>query len=212
MSTTSKSDQGDIRPKRGRPPAAETAAKRRQIIEAATEAFAQQGFNAASFAAIAERVGMTLPGLLHYFPRKTDLLLAILEDRDRATNELIADAGPSWAANREGLRKLVRRNVQIPHIVQMFSTLNSESLGKCHPARDWFEARSHYVRDGIAAALRHAQDAGEFRKDFDPDVVATEVAATMDGLQVWWLRMPDRVDLIQQFDDYLDRLDRSLAV
>ncbi|MBT9385134.1 TetR/AcrR family transcriptional regulator [Pseudooceanicola sp. CBS1P-1] len=202
------------KPRRGRPRAAATPERRRQIIAAATEAFAQQGFNGASFAAIAERVGMTLPGLLHYFPRKTDLLLAILDERDRETVALIAahTGGPQggWAGMKRALHELCRRNAEIPEIVQMFSALSAESLGREHPARGWFETRTREVNAGLAAMLEQARLNGEIRADADPGIIATEIAATMDGLQIAWLRMPDRVDLVRQFDLYLERLDGSI--
>ncbi|MEG1678687.1 MAG: helix-turn-helix domain-containing protein, partial [Stenotrophomonas sp.] len=55
--------------------------RRQQILDAAMRVFARDGYSNASIAEVATDVGLTLPGLLHYFPSKTDMLLAVLEVR-----------------------------------------------------------------------------------------------------------------------------------
>ena len=65
--------------------------RRAEIVRAALEVIAERGYRGASLAAVAERVGLTQQGLLHYFPTKDALLVAVLEERDQWD----ADADPA---------------------------------------------------------------------------------------------------------------------
>ena len=58
-------------------------ARRQDLIEAALQAFAADGYRGASVAAIAKQCGLSEPGLLHHFPSKTALLMATLETYER---------------------------------------------------------------------------------------------------------------------------------
>ncbi|MFF3148912.1 TetR/AcrR family transcriptional regulator, partial [Streptomyces sp. NPDC057927] len=44
--------------------------RRAEIVRAALEVIAERGYRGASMASVAERVGLTQQGLLHYFPTK----------------------------------------------------------------------------------------------------------------------------------------------
>lgn len=54
--------------------------RRRLILEAAAELFAQRGFDAGSIDAIGERVGISGPAIYRHFPRKQDIVIALLDD------------------------------------------------------------------------------------------------------------------------------------
>src|SRR5580692_112956 len=58
------------------------AARRRQIIDAATSVIADRGFWGVSMQDIADRCGLTVPGLLRHMESKVGLLVAVLEHRD----------------------------------------------------------------------------------------------------------------------------------
>src|SRR6478609_7300154 len=57
--------------------------RREQIVEAATEVFAESGYAGGSIRAIAVRAGITNATLLQHFGSKEGLLQAVLEDWDR---------------------------------------------------------------------------------------------------------------------------------
>ena len=52
---------------------------RERVVRAAMDAFVSHGYRGASLNAIAEAVGLSRQGLLHYFPSKVALLMAVLE-------------------------------------------------------------------------------------------------------------------------------------
>lgn len=101
--------------------------RREQIVLAALEVIAERGYRGASLATVAERVGLTQQGLLHYFPTKEALLVAVLEERDRwDTGGGSRAAAGSWRLDL--LDSLVEYNAMRPGIVQTFSALLGESV------------------------------------------------------------------------------------
>lgn len=114
--------------------------RRAEIVLATLEVIAERGYRGASMASIAERVGLTQQGLLHYFPTKDALLVAVLEERDRW------DAVPDSALRLDLLGSLVEYNAMRPGIVQTFSALLGESVTEGHPAREFFTERYGRVR------------------------------------------------------------------
>lgn len=73
--------------------------RRERILEAATQVFAEKGYDAASFGEIARRCGITRPVVYDHFRSKEELHLRLLElERDRVlehvTVELVGDDTP----------------------------------------------------------------------------------------------------------------------
>ena len=62
----------------GRGPYAKSARQRERIIATALEYFGQQGYHGTSMREIARETGLSQAGLLHHFPSKADLLIAVL--------------------------------------------------------------------------------------------------------------------------------------
>ncbi|WP_052121406.1 TetR/AcrR family transcriptional regulator [Inquilinus limosus] len=200
--------------------------RRQQILDAAMEMFAQGGYAGTAIASIAEKAGLTLPGLLHHFPSKMSLLLAAMEERDHETGRLLAaeetegrDPGTGRLLSPDGLtwrrvlddaRRVVRHNAGKRNLVQVFAILNGESLIENHPAQAFFRRRSAYLLAFMRAAFQAGIDAGELRPDLDPQLLAYELIAMMDGLQIQWLRDPDGVDMAAGFEAYLGRLEAGI--
>nr|WP_308011911.1 TetR/AcrR family transcriptional regulator [Streptomyces acidipaludis] len=179
---------------------AERGARRAEIIQAATEVIAERGYRGATMAAVAERVGLTQQGLMHYFPTKEALLVAVLEARDQWDMASAALHGRAWPL--EVVANLVEYNATRPGIVQAFTVLAGDSVTEGHPAQDWFRARYAGVRDGGAEALRAAYG-DRLPGGLSPERAATLLAAVVDGLQVQWLLDPAAVDMPAAFRDFL---------
>ncbi|MEF2074584.1 TetR/AcrR family transcriptional regulator [Consotaella aegiceratis] len=186
--------------------------RREEILDAAMRIYSRDGYENASIANIAKEVGLSLPGLLHYFPTKADLLLAILEQRDIETVALFEEPIRDWRHMFENVRRTVRRNRRIVEVVRAFAILNAESLLAGHPALSWFQRRSKYVGGIMSEALRAGMDKGELRGDIDPARLAIEIIGVWDGVQVLWLREPETVDIVAIIDAYIDRLIHSICI
>ncbi|MCE6076611.1 TetR/AcrR family transcriptional regulator [Agrobacterium vitis] len=188
------------------------AARREEILQAALNRFAKDGFQNAAIADIAEDVGLSLPGLLHYFPTKVDLLLAILERRDKETAPDLNKKTPHWRDFLGLLVEVTNQNMQSEGVVRAFSILNAESLLAGHPAQAWFHKRSLQLRHKLASIFAEGILNHEIKSDIDPQGIATEIIGLMDGLQMLWLRLPDSTDMGVLFSAYVERLIASIEV
>ncbi|MGL3608046.1 TetR/AcrR family transcriptional regulator [Rhizobium sp. G187] len=186
--------------------------RREEILVAAMRRFATDGYQNAAIGDVARDVGLSLPGLLHHYPTKVDLLLAVLEKRDHdgvlAVGHLPDDVGSFLS----GLVQVCRTNVEIAEVVRAFAVLNGESLTKDHPATNWFIERSRQLQKEIGGIFEQAVLEGCIRADVNGPALATELIAVMDGLQTLWLRDPDRFDMVNALQLYVDRLARDIEV
>lgn len=189
---------------RPRLPAAE---RRRQIIDVSSVLIAERGFWGMSMQDVADRCGLTVPGVLRHAGSKVGLLVAVLEHRDledarslRAQLGVGEDEVPDeWSAGGPDgvdLRQLcaatMRRNAQQPEFVRLFTVLEAESLTPTHPAHDYFVKRQKQAIAAFTSLARGISDR--------PESLARHIVAMMDGLQIQWLRAPETVDLIGEWE------------
>jgi AcrR family transcriptional regulator len=177
--------------------------RREQILLIATEMFGNAGFRGVSIADIANRVGISQPGLLHHFRTKEELLIAALERRDAESSGHIEDAFRDASAV-DALLSLCRHNMANPESVRLYAVESAESLEPGHPAHEFFLRRYARVRQTVADRARRDQQLGWFPSDVDPLEFATGVIALMDGLQVQWL-LDQSFDMAAVLATYLDR-------
>lgn len=173
--------------------------RRAEILRAALDVIAERGYRGASLAAVAERVGLTQQGLLHHFPTKEALLVAVLEERDQW------DSVPSSQWRLDLLGTLVEYNAMRPGIVQTFSALLGESVTEGHPAREFFTTRYTGVRESMAEVLR-AEYGERLPGGLTPERAAPLLVAVLDGLQYQWLLDPEAVDMPGAVRDFLGLL------
>jgi AcrR family transcriptional regulator len=178
--------------------------RREEILAAAMRRFAEDGYQSAAIGDIARDVGLSLPGLLHHFPTKVDLLLAILDKRDLESADILGHEGSELRSLLAGMVEVFRRNAEMPEVVRAFAILNAESLTKDHPAKAWFLDRATRLQNDIAAAFERAIADGTL--DGDAGTMAAELIAVMDGLQMLWLREPARFDMVGGLEAYVGRL------
>ncbi|MFV0136209.1 TetR/AcrR family transcriptional regulator [Streptomyces sp. HMX87] len=178
---------------------ARSGERRTEIVRAALEVIAERGYRGASLAAVAERVGLTQQGLMHHFPTKEALLVAVLRERDRW------DSVPAERLRLDLLASLVEYNAMRPAIIQTFSALLGESVTEGHPAREYFTERYQRVRASMAELLR-AEYGDRLPGGLTPEQAAPLVVALLDGLQYQWLLDPESVDMPGAFRDFLTLL------
>jgi AcrR family transcriptional regulator len=178
------------------------------ILEAAVPLIGRQGYHGFSIRMLAEACGLTVPGILHHFPSKEALLLAVLDYRERRDFEAVWQGLPfrepekMAAYSLEDVKRLLRqtvvRNSQQAGIVRLVSMLRTEALYPEHPAYAFFRDRNRRS----LATLAHLFTG----KVPHPDVLAAQVAALMLGLETLWLDDPDRIDLVEHWDLAFEKL------
>ncbi|GAA3908249.1 TetR/AcrR family transcriptional regulator [Microbacterium invictum] len=177
-------------------------AKREEILTRALEVIAREGIGGASVKEIADAVGLSQAGLLHYFDSKEELFTAVLRKRDELDS---ADAGLTADRSRiaahpdeielEELRRgyvgVIRHNVDVPGLVQLFARLSVDAADPDHAAHRFFVERGASLRSVFATVLARSQAIGQITDRVDPDTIARIFQAVADGLQVQWMLEPD---------------------
>jgi AcrR family transcriptional regulator len=189
-------------------------ARRERIVEVAAEIFGTQGFRAATMLQIAAACGISRTGLLHHFPTKESLLEAVLARRDSGVDPSHPPASDpdDPSDGRPMLRDLVavaEHNATQPRIVNLFSVLSAEAGDPTHPAHDYFRQRYAGLRADLQQSLHRLAAAGRLTPGSDPDTLAVEIIALMDGLQVQWVLAPQEIDMAAVLRH---RLDAALTV
>jgi len=181
------------------------------ILAAALPLFAQQGYRGASLASIASAAGLTQPGLLHHFRSKEELLLGLLDWRDRDDGRRLSGMRDGdGLAYLERLEDLVEHNATAPELVRLFTTLVGEGISSEHPAHDYFAERYRRIRARAIRSLREGQLSGEIRDDVDLEAIVPVLFAVMDGLQIQWLLDPE-IDMVASFDVFAKLVRDQLA-
>ncbi len=187
--------------RRKRGPYAKSAARRQQIVEAAFDVFAARGYQGGSLQEVADRVGLSQTSILHYFPSKRALLIAVLEQRDA-----VAKPRPSIAG--QGLTDVVleqaRHNETIPGLVELYTVLCGEAVTEGYPAREYFVDRFGRLRASYARRLRELLAQGRLRPGVDVDRAAASLVALWDGAQAQWLLDRDSIDVVGCLKDFLE--------
>jgi AcrR family transcriptional regulator len=162
-------------------------AKRREIIDHAMALFGEVGYRGASLREMAARSGISHPGLLHHFPTKESLLLAVLAHRDEIDGESLSLGLTTGTDTLRRLVDLVSLNATRRGIVELFAVLSAEATSPDHPAHAFFVERYRNAVEAAEMTYTQVRDEGRLRPGIDPGAAARQLIALMDGLQVQWL-------------------------
>ena len=189
-----------------------TERSKAKIIEAANRYFAENGFHGTAMSDIAKEAGLTGPGLLHHFPNKEELLIAVLEQRDATDQERLTNLFKASHTDRifEILQSLMEHNQARPDMVRLFTVLVTECIAHDHPGHEFFVQRYRNYRHKYLYLIREYQEAGYIRNDISVEQLSILVMAIMDGLQIQWLLDPDDVDMVESFNTFVKIMEKGL--
>ncbi len=180
--------------------------RRRRILEVAVDLFAARGFNDVGIAEIASAVGITPAGLLHHFPTKAALLLAVLQERELRVEQTLSRYLDEKDDFIGAFLQILEDNEKSPGLVQLFAVLSAESLSSTHPGHTWFISR---YEETIAAAAKHLGaivDEGALPPGVTTETIARWMHGIADGLRIQWLLSPgslNRHETVAQFASLL---------
>jgi AcrR family transcriptional regulator len=192
-------------------PTAARGEKRPLILRAATEVFAEQGFNSVTVAAIADRAGIGKGTVYEYFSSKDELLFAVFEWMNEGIFDRIHGLIEVAGTTLERLRSLLDLGAQITReqmemqavVLDFWSASRGTKVEERYNQACLTTFRSY--RRLVASVIQEGQTAGEIRSNVDPEAVATMVVAAMDGLgvQIFFDRELDPDTTVSGFGDVL---------
>lgn len=167
-----------------------------QILEESTRLVSEHGFYGLSLQDVANAVGISQAGLLHYVGTKEGLLQLIVEQRyDRRFDpEAYIASGDPAATHPDGAsfpgycRFLVHNNAAEPQLVRLYMVLGAEAISPTHPAHEYFDARPDGTWDLYSRTTwRLPPEVGAWEDARDLVEMAIEA---MDGVQLRSFRSP----------------------
>ncbi|WP_353710256.1 helix-turn-helix domain-containing protein [Arthrobacter sp. K5] len=192
-----------------RAPYANGERKRAELVDAAFAVFAEKGFQRLSIRQIAEEIGTSHTALLHHFGSKDALLEAVLVRREE-------QEGP-WRRTLletqgllETVPEVMRRNAGIRGVIQLDATLRAEAVRPDHPAHGFIRRRDEEIIGSLQAEIEREVSAGRVSPGLDAAVLARQIAALIEGVQLAWL-YDESVDMAAHLEGFL-QLVRAPAV
>lgn len=168
--------------------------RRTQILRQAALTFLHNGYDATSMSQIAERCGMTKPGLYYHFKGKQDLLYAIMIHAMDLLEERTMAAMLAAATHAEQLRAILHSHVRLITELEdgALTVLVVTARNSLRPEdRRMIEQRVQSYTGWIRATLEGLRSEGRLR-----EVDSAVATASLLGLMVWtsrWYRQSGRL-------------------
>ena len=184
----------------------------RTVLAAALEEIRDHGYRDGSFARIARAAGLEPDELCRRYPDERLLLVDALRYRDDLGIDMLPATQRDGRALLQGFIDVARFSSETPGSVELFAILSAAATAPDHPGHAYFRERYAWLRELLVDALRELEEEGELRRKSDPEEIAAQVIALLDGLQVQWLLDRTAVDLEGLVRGFLNRhLHRPLS-
>ena len=178
-----------------RGPYAKGVAKRAEILDTALAVIDEHGYTGATVKQLADAVGLSQNGLLHYFGSKDTLFLEIVRRHEEDVAEQVDPEHADFAANLpERILNAASDSIAKPGMSTLMLNMATAASEGTHPAHDYMRSRYEVMREITTSVLTVLQSRGQFPADGDPAAAAALIASALDGLQMQWLYDP-RIDV-----------------
>lgn len=176
--------------------------KYKQIIEAAVEVIAENGYHSSQVSKIAKQAGVADGTIYLYFKNKEDILISLFKEKMGQFIERISTSIESLERADEKLKKLIEmhfRQLAEDHKLAVVAQLelrqtNLELRYQINEVlRPYMTIIDTIVKEGI--------EQGIFRKDLHIPLVRQMIFGTIDEAVTTWVMKDHRYDLIQLSDE-----------
>lgn len=195
---------GAVAPPDGRTRYSNGQRRRAEIVDAAMQVFAAQGFQGLSLRQVADAVGVSHTLLRHHFGTKDAILQAVLTRREETEGAWRAELVRTHGL-LDALPLIMEHNAGIRGLIQLDAVLRAEAVNPDHPAHGYVVALARRFRAQLRADLEAEAQAGRLRADLDLDLTAVRMVALIEGVQMEWLLDSD-IDMARVVTAFTDQL------
>jgi hypothetical protein len=182
-----------------------TDARRREILQAAFEVFAKNGYRGGSLSQVSEIVNITEAGILHHFKTKANLLIEVLRFHDERATASMGEDRPIGLNFIQAWLSLVSYNISVPGMVELYCIVSAEATADNHPAHEYFKLRYENVINFAIDAMTSIEGDGYMRPDLNAEDLGRALVALSDGLQVQWL-LDRKWDMLDEHKSFFRRV------
>ncbi|WP_062527140.1 TetR family transcriptional regulator C-terminal domain-containing protein [Demequina rhizosphaerae] len=175
------------------------------LAAAALDEIRHGGWRDSSLARVADAAGLTLAHAREVYPDERELLVDALRLRDDLGIELLPDSPRDGRGLLQAFIDIARFGTETPGTLELFGTLATAATAPDHPGHEYFRARYAWLRGLLVDALRELEEEGELKRRCDPQGVAAQAIALLDGLQIQWLLDSEAIDVEGLLRSFLDR-------
>ena len=171
--------------------------KKNQIIEAAAQIFAKNGFSGTIMAEIAHCAGIGKGTIYEYFKSKEELFFAVFEwymkESGAAATVSIAALGGSASSRLMALSESLMASwlemMDVYSLVMEFWAASASSSSQMRERfKEAFRRAYQEFRGIVASLIRDGIECGEFQSDVNPESIAAALVGAWDALflQAWF--------------------------
>lgn len=163
--------------------------RKEQILDAATEVFAQKGFDHARMDDIVEETGLSKGALYWYFKSKDDIIFAIMDRLFQLEFKELEDLTQSDASATEALQAFTEVAIKDINRMLRFMPVTYEFLALAFRNKLVQKAIKQYMNSYVGILdplIQRGIDSGEFRS-VKPRQVSAAVGAIIEGTVLLWV-------------------------
>jgi AcrR family transcriptional regulator len=163
--------------------------RRTGLLKRAAHVFLEHGYEATSMNLIAERAGISKPGLYYHFKSKQELLFSIMAHAMDHLERSSREATLSSSDNEERLKKLIGNHARmITQEEEGAFTLLVIDLVHVLPPEDrrLIDQRKRAYFELVRATLEQLRKEGKLRSDLDETVAAFSLLGMVMWISKWF--------------------------
>ena len=161
--------------------------KRDRILKAAIKVFAQNGFYATRVSEIAKVAGVADGTIYLYFKNKDDVLITIFEEGIGRLLTILREVAESDEPFENRVTRIIELQLGLLEEQRDLAEVITVNLRQSSRLLKQYAAPlfMQYI-EVIAGVVREGQEAGAFRQDLNPRVVARSLFGAIDAILLTW--------------------------
>ncbi len=163
---------------------ARRAKKKKEILDAAIQCFAEKGFHSTSMQDVCRAAGMSPGSLYRYFASKDDIIIAIVEEERREGDEFtnyISGNDDLIGSLSDIIDHVIQRSKD-PSYAQLSVEIYAELIRNDKAMKIAVEGYTKST-SALTKALINAIDNGQINSDWNPEALAEVLIALIDALE-----------------------------
>ncbi len=172
----------------------EAEVTREKLLDAGLKVFSKKGYVSTTLDDIAREAGVTRGAVYWHFKNgKQELFEVLISERSRGAqgiaDAVVAEGGTPLQTLERILTRLMEYLEEDDDFraVQELTILRTEVVPELEASmKEKFRLQRQSI-DSFADLIRKGQEAGEIRKDVDPEIAAIAAIGLLDGVIVMWM-------------------------